>query len=206
EKEVDALYKQVLTAANDLSLKRKEAASGVSIELTRRLVYLGMPNVKVELEFKTHAQPDEFGAESVVFLFSANKNMPLLPIAEIASGGEISRVMLSLKAMIASATALPTIIFDEIDTGVSGEIADKMGEIMVELSDYLQVMSITHLPQIAAKGHAQFKVYKTDTEDSTTTHLRRLEESERVDEIARMLSGATIVESALMHAREMLKK
>ncbi|MGL4780249.1 MAG: DNA repair protein RecN [Bacteroidales bacterium] len=206
EKEVESLYKQVLTAANDLSLKRKEAASGVSIELTRRLVYLGMPNVKVELEFKTHAQPDEFGAESVVFLFSANKNMPLLPIAEIASGGEISRVMLSLKAMIASATALPTIIFDEIDTGVSGEIADKMGEIMVELSDYLQVMSITHLPQIAAKGHTQFKVYKTDTEDSTTTHLRRLEESERVDEIARMLSGATIVESALMHAREMLKK
>lgn len=206
EREVEESYQKVLAAANDLTNKRKEAAVAVAQELSRRLVHLGMPNVKVELEFKAHEQPDEYGAESVVFLFSANKNMTLLPIAEIASGGEISRVMLSLKAMIAGATALPTIIFDEIDTGVSGEIADKMGEIMVELSQYLQVMSITHLPQIAAKGNTQFKVYKTDTEDSTTTHLRRLEESERVDEIARMLSGATIVESALTHAKEMLKK
>lgn len=197
---------KVVEIANRLSGKRREEAVKVASQLESRLIHLGMPNVKVELSFKTTDEPAENGFESVTFLFSANKNMPLQPIADIASGGEISRVMLSLKAMVAGATALPTIIFDEIDTGVSGEIADKMGDIMVELSRYLQVMSITHLPQIAAKGNAQFKVYKTDTEEATTTHLRRLAEEERIDEIARMLSGAVIVESALTHAREMLKK
>lgn len=197
---------KVIEIATRLSGKRRKEAVKVASQLENRLIHLGMPNVKVELSFKTTDEPAENGFESVIFLFSANKKMPLQPIADIASGGEISRVMLSLKAMIAGATALPTIIFDEIDTGVSGEIADKMGDIMVELSNYLQVMSITHLPQIAAKGNAQFKVYKTDTEEATTTHLRRLEEDERIDEIARMLSGAVIVESALTHAREMLKK
>lgn len=197
---------KVVEIAIRLSGKRRKEAVKVASQLENRLIHLGMPNVKVELSFKTTDEPAENGFESVTFLFSANKNMPLQPIADIASGGEISRVMLSLKAMVAGATALPTIIFDEIDTGVSGEIADKMGDIMVELSRYLQVMSITHLPQIAAKGNAQFKVYKTDTEEATTTHLRRLEEEERIDEIARMLSGAVIVESALTHAREMLKK
>lgn len=197
---------KVVEIATRLSGKRRKEAVKVASQLENRLIHLGMPNVKVELSFKTTDEPAENGFESVTFLFSANKNMPLQPIADIASGGEISRVMLSLKAMVAGATALPTIIFDEIDTGVSGEIADKMGDIMVELSRYLQVMSITHLPQIAAKGNAQFKVYKTDTEEATTTHLRRLEEEERIDEIARMLSGAVIVESALTHAREMLKK
>lgn len=206
EKKLSQQKTKVIELANSLSDKRRKKAVIVASQLESRLVHLGMPNVRVELSFKTTDEPAENGFESISFLFSANKSMPLLPIAEIASGGEISRVMLSLKAMIASATALPTIIFDEIDTGVSGEIADKMGDIMVELSQYLQVMSITHLPQIAAKGNAQFKVYKTDSEETTTTHLRRLAEEERIDEIARMLSGAVIVESALTHAREMLKK
>lgn len=206
EKTLSAQKTRVVEIASELSVKRKEAAISVASQLESRLIHLGMPNVKVELAFKSTDEPAENGFESVTFLFSANKNMPLQPIAEIASGGEISRVMLSLKAMIAGATALPTIIFDEIDTGVSGEIADKMGDIMVELAQHLQVMSITHLPQIAAKGNTQFKVYKTDTEEATTTNLRRLAEEERVDEIARMLSGAVIVESALTHAREMLKK
>ncbi|MGL5317611.1 MAG: DNA repair protein RecN, partial [Bacteroidales bacterium] len=198
--------KLVVDLASRLTNSRSNAAKRVAAQLEKRLIHLGMPNVKVELAFKTTEEPTENGFESVTFLFSANKNIPLQPIAEIASGGEISRVMLSLKAMIAGATALPTIIFDEIDTGVSGEIADKMGDIMVELAGHLQVMSITHLPQIAAKGDTQFKVYKTDTELATTTHLRRLAEEERIDEIARMLSGAVIIESALTHAKEMLKK
>ncbi|MGL5921058.1 MAG: DNA repair protein RecN, partial [Bacteroidales bacterium] len=131
---------KVVEIATRLSGKRRKEAVKVASQLENRLIHLGMPNVKVELSFKTTDEPAENGFESVTFLFSANKNMPLQPIADIASGGEISRVMLSLKAMVAGATALPTIIFDEIDTGVSGEIADKMGDIMVELSRYLQVM------------------------------------------------------------------
>lgn len=206
EAELEKQKAEVIRQGDMLSAMRRNAAISVAGQLESRLIHLGMPNVKVELAFKSNDEPSENGFEMVTFLFSANKSMPLLPIAEIASGGEISRVMLSLKAMIAGVTALPTIIFDEIDTGVSGEIADKMGDIMSELSDHLQVMSITHLPQIAAKGDTQFKVYKTDTEEATTTHLRRLEEDERIEEIARMLSGAVIVESALTHAREMLKK
>lgn len=206
ESELSKQKEELVLLGVNLSQKRAHAAIEVSAQLESRLMNLGMPNVKVELAFKRNEEPAENGFELVTFLFSANKSMPLLPIAEIASGGEISRVMLSLKAMIAGATALPTIIFDEIDTGVSGEIADKMGNIMVELSGHLQVMSITHLPQIAAKGNAQFKVYKTDTEETTTTHLRRLKDDERIDEIARMLSGAVIADSALIHAREMLKK
>ena len=143
--------------------------------------------------------------DTVSFLFSANKNGVLQNISSVASGGEIARVMLSVKAMIAGAVKLPTIIFDEIDTGVSGEIADKMADIMQEMADNgRQVISITHLPQIAARGCIHYKVYKKDNETETNSHIRRLTENERIEEIAHMLSGATLTEAALDNARALL--
>ena len=137
-------------------------------------------------------------------MFSANKNVPLQPVADVASGGEISRVMLCLKSMIAGATALPTIIFDEVDTGVSGEVADKMGQIMKEFGGQMQVIAITHLPQIAAKGKAHYFVYKADSQTETTTNLKRLNDNERIQEIAQMLSGSKITDAAIENAKEML--
>lgn len=130
--------------------------------------------------------------------------MPLQPVAQVASGGEISRFMLCLKSMIAGATALPSIIFDEVDTGVSGEIADKMGVIMQEFGHNMQVLAITHLPQIAAKGKAHYKVYKQDSKERTTTNLIRLSDDQRLDEIAGMLSGATVTDAAKQNAKVML--
>ena len=143
--------------------------------------------------------------DNVTFLFSANKNGTLQNVASIASGGEIARVMLSLKAMIAGAVKLPTIIFDEIDTGVSGSIAEKMALIMQEMGQAnRQVISITHLPQIAAKGSTHYKVYKEDTETGTNSHIRQLNQEERIHEIANMLSGATMTEAALNNAKALL--
>jgi DNA repair protein RecN (Recombination protein N) len=144
--------------------------------------------------------------DDVQFLFSANKNTDLLPISQIASGGEISRVMLCVKAMIAGATALPTIIFDEIDTGTSGEMADKMGRIMQEMSRNMQVIAITHLPQIASKGDFHYIVYKKDTDDATQTYMRQLSPEERITEIARLLSGAETTAQAIENAKVMLRK
>ena len=145
------------------------------------------------------------GADTVNFLFSANKNGALQNISSVASGGEIARVMLSVKAMIAGAVKLPTIVFDEIDTGVSGEIADRMADIMQEMGDSdRQVISITHLPQIAARGRAHYKVYKQDNETETNSHIRRLTDEERVGEIAHMLSGATLTDAALNNAKALL--
>jgi DNA repair protein RecN (Recombination protein N) len=151
-------------------------------------------------------QPDETGMDDVQFLFSANKNTDLLPVSQIASGGEISRLMLCVKAMIAGATALPTIIFDEIDTGTSGEMADKMGRIMQDMSRNMQVIAITHLPQIASKGDFHYIVYKKDTEDSTQTYMRQLSSEERITEIARLLSGAETTAQAIENAKVMLRK
>jgi DNA repair protein RecN (Recombination protein N) len=144
--------------------------------------------------------------DDVQFLFSANKNTDLLPVSQIASGGEISRLMLCVKAMIAGATALPTIIFDEIDTGTSGEMADKMGRIMQDMSRNMQVIAITHLPQIASKGDFHYIVYKKDTEDSTQTYMRQLSSEERITEIARLLSGAETTAQAIENAKVMLQK
>jgi DNA repair protein RecN (Recombination protein N) len=149
--------------ARRLSEKRLAAISDIEKELTSRLSYLGMPNARFECRITPKQQPDETGMDDVQFLFSANKNTDLLPVSQIASGGEISRLMLCVKAMIAGATALPTIIFDEIDTGTSGEMADKMGRIMQDMSRNMQVIAITHLPQIASKGDFHYIVYKKDT-------------------------------------------
>ena len=169
------------------------------------LVPLGMPNVRFEVELTRRSEPDAKGMDSVTFLFSANKNGTLQNVASIASGGEIARVMLSLKAMIAGAVKLPTIIFDEIDTGVSGSIAEKMAFIMQDMGKQnRQVISITHLPQIAARGTTHYKVYKEDTDTGTNSHIRQLSNTERIDEIANMLSGAVMTDAARDNARALL--
>ena len=150
--------------------------------------------------------PDETGADNVNFLFSANKNIPLKPVSATASGGEISRLMLGIKALIAGAMALPSIIFDEIDTGVSGEIADKMGGIMQDLGKVMQVIVITHLPQIAAKGESHYFVYKEESSEITETMIKKLSLDERIREIAQMLSGSGLTEAAVANAKELLKR
>ncbi len=189
-----------------LTEARVRVAREVEEQLAARLVPLGMPNVRFQVDI-TAKEPGAHGADAVNFLFSANKNGLLQSIASVASGGEIARVMLSIKAMIAGAVKLPTIVFDEIDTGVSGEIADRMADIMKEMGDKdRQVISITHLPQIASRGKAHYKVYKLDSETETNSHIRRLTEEERVHEIAHMLSGATITEAALNNARDLLSR
>lgn len=204
EKEVCEKYERMLALAQQLSDKRLAITDNFEKELTDRVAYLGMPNIRFKCDIVAGEHPNMYGMDSVLFRFSANKNVPLQPVADIASGGEISRLMLCLKSMIAGATALPTIIFDEIDTGVSGEIADKMGEVMREFGRNMQVIAITHLPQIAAKGKVHYKVYKSDDEAATTTHLVKLSDAERLDEIARMLSGSTVTDAAVQNARVML--
>lgn len=206
EKEVHEKSEKVFALAKQLTDSRTSITDSFEKELTDRVAYLGMPNIRFRSEITAEKHPNIYGSDSVLFQFSANKNVPLQPVAEIASGGEISRLMLCLKSMIAGATALPTIIFDEIDTGVSGEIADKMGEVMREFGNNMQVLAITHLPQIAAKGKAHYKVYKSDDEHTTTTNLVRLSEEERLTEIARMLSGSTVTEAAIQNAKVMLGK
>ena len=202
----DALYNKVKKQAAVLTKARTAAAREVEKQMAARLVPLGMPNVRFQVEIGARKEPGIHGADTVNFLFSANKNGALQSVSSVASGGEIARVMLSIKAMIAGAVKLPTIVFDEIDTGVSGEIADRMADIMQEMGEQdRQVISITHLPQIAARGRAHYKVYKQDNETETNSHIRRLTDDERVEEIAHMLSGAKLTEAALNNARALLE-
>ena len=201
----DTLYNKVRKQAAVLTKARTGAAREVEKQMASRLVPLGMPNVRFQVEMGIRKEPGVHGEDTVNFLFSANKNGSLQNISSVASGGEIARVMLSIKAMIAGAVKLPTIVFDEIDTGVSGEIADRMAGIMQEMGEQdRQVISITHLPQIAARGCAHYKVYKQDNETETNSHIRRLADEERVEEIAHMLSGATLTEAALNNAKALL--
>ena len=201
----DTLYNKVRKQAAVLTKARTGAAREVDKQMASRLVPLGMPNVRFQVEMGIRKEPGVHGEDTVNFLFSANKNGSLQNISSVASGGEIARVMLSIKAMIAGAVKLPTIVFDEIDTGVSGEIADRMADIMQEMGEQdRQVISITHLPQIAARGCAHYKVYKQDNETETNSHIRRLADEERVEEIAHMLSGATLTEAALNNAKALL--
>ena len=192
-------------AAKKLTELRTRTARKIETEMQQRLVPLGIPNVRFEISFTAKPlSPD--GADKVNFLFSANKSTPLQPVSQVASGGEIARVMLSLKAMISGAVKLPTIIFDEIDTGVSGKIAEKMAQIMAEMGELdRQVISITHLPQIAAMGRHHYKVLKEETPQGTRSHMTELTEEQRVCEIAQMLSGSDITEAALANARELLR-
>ena len=201
----EALYSKVKKQAAVLTKLRTAAAREVEKQMAARLIPLGMPNVRFRVEIGARKEPGVHGADTVNFLFSANKNGALQSISSVASGGEIARVMLSVKAMIAGAVKLPTIVFDEIDTGVSGEIADRMADIMQEMGDSdRQVISITHLPQIAARGRAHYKVYKQDNETETNSHIRRLADEERIEEIAHMLSGATLTDAALNNAKALL--
>ena len=201
----EALHDQVCQQASILTQARRKAAQEVERQMAQRLIPLGMPNVRFAVEMGERKEPGPHGSDTVSFLFSANKNGTLQNISSVASGGEIARVMLSVKAMIAGAVKLPTIIFDEIDTGVSGEIASRMADIMQEMAEnQRQVISITHLPQIASRGRTHYTVYKKDNETETNSHIRRLTDEERVEEIAHMLSGATLTEAALNNARTLL--
>lgn len=198
-------FDKAKSKAAQLSNSRKIAAIKIEKDLSSRLLPLGMPNVRFQIEIKQRETLSVHGEDSVSFLFSANKNGVLQNITSVASGGEIARVMLSIKAMIAGAVKLPTIIFDEIDTGVSGEIADRMADMMVEMGGLdRQVISITHLPQIAAKGSSHFKVYKLDNEEETISNIKKLNKEERIEEIANMLSGATLTDAALSNAKSLL--
>lgn len=201
----DEQYNKVKKQASLLTKARTVAAQEVEKQMGSRLIPLGMPNVRFHVEMGLKKEPGAQGEDTVNFLFSANKNGALQSISSVASGGEIARVMLSIKAMIAGAVKLPTIVFDEIDTGVSGEIADRMADIMQEMGEQnRQVISITHLPQIASRGRAHYKVYKKDSDTETNSHIRRLTSEERVEEIAHMLSGATLTEAALSNAKALL--
>ena len=206
EKEVATLLAKAEKQAKELTAIRQKAAKKVEEEMKKRLVPLGIPNVSFSITLNSKPLSSD-GGDKVSFLFSANKSTPLQPVTQVASGGEIARVMLSLKAMISGAVKLPTIIFDEIDTGVSGKIAEKMAEIMDEMGNHeRQVLSITHLPQIAAMGKHHYKVLKEETEDGTISRMTELSQEERVQEIAQMLSGSDISEAALANAKELLKK
>ena len=192
-------------AAARLTETRQKAARRVESEMQERLRLLNMPNIRFEVALSAAPQLQESGADQVQFLFSANKNTPLQDLSLIASGGEIARVMLSLKAMLADSTSLSTVIFDEIDTGVSGQTAEQMARMMKAMShNGRQVISITHLPQIAAHGEHHYKVYKEDHAETTATHIRQLSPDERVTEIAQLLSGTQLTEAALNNARELL--
>lgn len=191
--------------AAQLTASRKKAANTMQQELIEALHVLGMPNVQMEMEITPRTEPDATGADKVTFLFSANKNVPKQDVSAIASGGEIARLMLALKALIAKRASLPTIVFDEIDTGVSGTMAERMAQVMQQIAQTCQVICITHLPQIAALGSYHFRVYKEDNGDSTRSHIIQLNNEERVEEIAHMLSGETITEAAINNARALLK-
>lgn len=202
----EELYRKVLEQAKVLTSLRTASAKHIEEQMKSLLIPLGMPNVRFAVKLEQRKEPDSKGMDTVTFLFSANKNGTLQNVASIASGGEIARVMLSLKAMIAGAVKLPTIIFDEIDTGVSGSIAEKMALIMQDMGKQnRQVISITHLPQIAARGNAHYKVYKKDTETGTNSYIRQLTDEERVQEIAHMLSGTTLTDAAVQNARALLE-
>lgn len=205
-RQVEDMHSKATEAAARLTESRQEAARRVTEQLLAQMTALGMPNARFEIKFETKELAVD-GADRISYMFSANKNVPLEPIAQVASGGEVARVMLSLKAMISGAVKLPTIIFDEIDTGVSGRVAEMMAQIMRQMGQAdRQVISITHLPQIAALGTTHYKVEKTDTDDTTISRMRMLGHDERITEIAQMLSGSNISDAAIENAKSLLEK
>lgn len=203
EKEVRRTKAVAKSAAAELSKRRAEVAIQFERQLRDTAMPLGMKNLQTKVKITPVAMSPQ-GMDSVELLFAFNKNQALLPVGGTASGGEISRLMLSIKSIIASKMQLPSIIFDEVDTGVSGDVANRMGQMMLDISDSIQVMAITHLPQVAAKGAAHFKVYKEDDDQSTHTYIRRLTDSERIDELAVMLSGSKVDEAARANAKSLL--
>ncbi len=224
QKQVETTQATTAKAAERLTTSRKKVLPQIEQHLTQELTQLGMPNAKIQLQLtprvetpfmrvssenKAVLQTNSWGAsgaDDIQLLFSANKNGTLRNVAEVASGGEIARLMLCIKALLAQKQALPTLIFDEIDTGVSGEIASRMGHIMQTMGKQMQVISITHLPQIAALGSQHYKVYKADNADFTETHIRCLTQEQRIQEIAQMLSGSQITDAAIHNAQELLNQ
>jgi DNA repair protein RecN (Recombination protein N) len=205
QKQIDKLLQQLNEAADQLTQKRKNVLTFIEQELIDKLTSLGISNARILVELTPTENFLPSGKDHVDFLFAANKNATPQPIANVASGGEMSRLMLSIKSLLINTSGLPTIIFDEIDTGVSGEIAHKMGEIMRQISNNTQVIAITHLPQIAAKGTAHYKVFKQDNEKTTQTHIVLLKPQERLLEIAEMLSGKNPSQAAIDNAAELIK-
>ena len=198
--------KEILTElACKISLKRKAVGPQIESKVIDILRNVGIPNAALQLKFTHLSEFSPSGLDEVSYLFSANKNQELQEIGKIASGGEMSRLMLAIKTLITDARSLPTIVFDEIDTGVSGEVAVKMGQILEQMSKTVQVLNITHLPQIAAKGNNHFKVYKFDLNDQTFTSIKKLSDQERVEEIAQMLSGENYSNTAMETAKELLR-
>ncbi len=203
EEKLIIVEKEARAKAKELSLSRRKGAEIFKQELEKTAIPLGMKNLRFEIGFED-CELCAQGMDKVEFLFAFNKQQQLMPIENTASGGELSRVMLCIKAIIAQNMQLPTIIFDEVDTGVSGEIAHKMGEMMGDISNNIQVIAITHLPQVAVKGNNHLKVYKADTDEATYTSMCELTKEERVEEIARMLSGREIDAAAINNARSLL--
>ena len=205
EASVKRLHQTLLDAGKALSKTRTAAATTLATGLSARLQLLGMPAVQVALRIAERPHPEASGMDAVTFLFSANKNVPMQDVSQIASGGEIARLMLSLKAILSAHQNLPTIIFDEIDTGVSGKMAERMAEVMQEMAQTCQVICITHLPQIAALGEAHYFVYKTESSDATTSSIKQLDDEGRIREIATMLSGAELTTAAIENAKALLR-
>jgi DNA repair protein RecN (Recombination protein N) len=204
KKQIVQTFEQVKEQALQLTLSRQNVVGQIEKYMVERLKILGMPNIQFVVNVQVTDNYLINGQNEVQFLFSANKNREMQPVQLIASGGEVSRLMLSIKALIANKSDLPTIIFDEIDTGVSGEIAHRMGEIMQEMSIGMQVITITHLPQIAAKSKVQYRVYKDDSGIQTQTFIERLTDNQRITEIAQMLSGKKLSEISVLNAKELL--
>lgn len=204
EKEKNKLRETTLKTAEELHAKRVIAIPILKQKLEETLYPLGLPNARFQFELSPSKDFKTNGTDTLQLLFTANKGLAFGPLKKVASGGEMSRIMLAIKAVLAAYKKLPTIVFDEIDTGVSGEIANKMAGIMHQMSKTMQLLSITHLPQIAAKGDYHIKVYKEDTNDLTTTHLKVLDEDERIIEIAQMLGGKNVSEAAIANAKELL--
>ncbi len=204
EKEITDLENKLNTLSGQITKKRESAKSPMEDSISSILHDLGMVNARFSVSIEPLNTLSSTGKDSVKFLFSANKNAALQPISSVASGGELSRVMLALKYILSKTENLPTIILDEIDTGVSGEVADRMGKLMKSMGESMQVVSITHLPQIASKGETHYKVYKEDDDFSTVSHIKQLTQEDRVQEIAQMLSGANPTPAAIENAKELL--
>ncbi len=205
KKKKDKVEKKLLKAADLLTRSRRSVFDVITQTILKQLLELGMEHARFEIQHKLLEQPSPNGQDEILFMFSANKNGDMAPLDKVASGGEMSRVMLSIKALLSTSKGLPTIIFDEIDAGVSGEVADKMGRIMGEIAETIQVIAITHLPQIAVKGKHHLKVFKTDDEHKTSSNIIELGGDERIIEIAKMLSGADLSDAALNNARALLE-
>ncbi len=203
-KELDRQFSMLKELADELSSGRRSVTEEIEEKITGMLRQLGMPNARFLVDLERNNDYTHTGIDRADFLFTANRQVQPENIARVASGGELSRVMLSLKSLLTRNNNLPTIIFDEIDAGVSGEVADKVGQILSEMGRYMQVINITHLPQVAARGTGHYHVYKDDTEHSTITRVKLLSGEERIVEVAKLLSGSEVTETAIKNARELL--